>query len=163
MPPIRFYWLETGVLAGASRPGARPGRRDADPVALDEDLAALRGHGIGALLSLTETPLPADALERHGIAGLHLPVPDFHPPATEQFREAIAFIELHRAAGTPVAVHCLAGQGRTGSVLAASLIRRGSSADEAIAAVRAVCPGAVETRVQVEALRELARDRWWIA
>src|SRR4051794_30919867 len=64
----RFYWLIDNVLAGCSRPGAG---RDGD---LDRDLAILRGYGIGALLTLTETALPPGALDRHGIAGLHLPV-----------------------------------------------------------------------------------------
>ena len=125
---IRFYGLEPGVLAGCSRPGARPGRHAAAEEEIASDLAALRGHGIGALLSLTETPLPTAALEGAGIATLHLPVPDFHPPSPEQLALALRFIDEHRACGEAVAVHCLAGQGRTGSVLAAWLIRGGLEA-----------------------------------
>ena len=48
----RFYWVIDNVLAGCSRPGAG---RDGD---IDRDLATLRGYGIGALLTLTETALP---------------------------------------------------------------------------------------------------------
>lgn len=159
---IRFYWLESGVLAGCSRPGARPGRRTATPDDVARDLAELRAHGIGALLSLTETALPPEPLVAAGIESLHLPVPDFHPPSTEQFLASLAFLDRARAAGTPAAVHCLAGQGRTGSVLAAWLIRGGCSAPEAIVAVRAACPGAVEAAAQEAALRALARDRPWL-
>ncbi len=50
---IRFYWLEPGVLAGCSRPGVRPGRHTAGSEEIAADLAELRGHGVGALLSLT--------------------------------------------------------------------------------------------------------------
>lgn len=151
----RFYWLIDNVLAGCSRPGAGGGN-------LDDDLDALRDRGIGALLTLTETALPPGALERHGMLGLHLPVDDFHAPSARQMLDALAFLDQARASGAPVAVHCMAGQGRTGTVLAAYLIRGGLPADEAIAEVRAVCPGAVEAEPQTAALRVWAAERPWL-
>lgn len=159
---IRFYWLEPGVLAGCSRPGARPGRREPHPDELATDLARLRSEGIARLLSLTETPLPAAALAESGLVGLHLPVPDFQPPSPEQLRLALAWIEDGRRRREATAVHCLAGQGRTGSVLAAWLIRHGHDAPAAIAAVRAICPGAVEAAAQRDALAVFATERSWL-
>ncbi len=159
---IRFYWLEPNILAGCSRPGARPGRYAPAPDDILADLAVLKAHCIGALLSLTETSLPGDALSGAGFEALHLPVPDFHPPSVEQFLASLAFLDRARAGGTPAAVHCLAGQGRTGSVLAARLIRDGLGAAEAIATVRAACPGAIESSIQEAALRAFARDRLWL-
>jgi atypical dual specificity phosphatase len=150
----RFYWLIEDVLAGCSRPGANGGN-------VDGDLDTLRDHGVGALLTLTETALPRGALERHGIEGMHLPVDDFHAPTTAQMLDALAFLDRARAAGTPAAVHCLAGQGRTGTVLAAYLIRGGLGADQAVAELRAVCPGAVEATPQTMALAEWAAERPW--
>lgn len=158
----RFYWMVEGAIAGCSRPGADRGRGARDAAALDDDLGWLRERGIAAILSLTETPLADGALERHGLAGLHLPVDDFHAPSPEQLARALAFIDAHRAHGRPVAVHCLAGQGRTGTVLAAYLIRGGLDAEAAIAAVRAVCPGAIEAQAQSEALAVFARERAWV-
>ena len=61
-----------------------------------------------------------------------------------------------------VAVHCLMGQGRTGSILAAYLIRAGATPEDALARLRAVCPGAVENPTQERALQEFARRRDWI-
>jgi atypical dual specificity phosphatase len=152
----RFYWVIDNVLAGCSRPGIGRGGD------IDRDLNTLRGYGIGALLTLTETGLPVGALARHAIVGLHLPVDDFHAPTTTQMLDALAFLDDSRATSTPVAVHCLAGQGRTGTVLAAYLIRGGLSSEEAIAEVRAICPGAIEASPQTIALASWATERPWL-
>ena len=52
--------------------------------------------------------------------------------------------------------------GRTGTVLAAYLIRGGATPDDAIQTVREVCPHAVESKPQVAALKEFARRRDWL-
>ncbi len=158
-----FYWLIDGGLAGCARPGLRwNGPRSTDDGDIDADLADLWDRGIGALLSMTETALPEESLARSGLVGLHLPVPDFHAPSPDQFQAALAFIDRNRAEGMGVAVHCRAGQGRTGAVLAAYLIRSGHGADEAITAVRAACPDAIGSESQVTALRAYAGRRDWL-
>ncbi len=158
-----FYWLIEGALAGCSRPGQRRGTAGSSiEAALDEDLGWLKGRGIDAVLSLTETPLTVGALERHGLAGLHLPVDDLTAPTPTQLRAALAFIDWHRSLEQRVAVHCLVGQGRTGTVLAAYLIRSGLTPTEALRELRTVCPGAVENPVQERALEEFAVRRDWI-
>ncbi len=158
-----FWWLIEGALAGCPRPGLRwQGPRSTDDGDVSADLASLRDHGVGALLSMTETALPEEAIEQSGLAGLHLPVPDFQAPSPDQLRAALAFIDRHRAEGLGVAVHCRAGQGRTGTVLAAYLIRGGISADEAIQAVRTACPDAIGSESQVTALRAYASRRDWL-
>jgi atypical dual specificity phosphatase len=159
-----FYWLIERSLAGCRQPGLRWRRGVADPAAdaVGADLQALRVLGVGALLSLTEEALPLGAVEAAGLVGLHLPVPDFTAPSPDQLRAALAFIDRQRADGTAVAVHCRAGQGRTGTVLAAYLIRDGKNAGEAIQTVRAVCAGAIESREQVAALHAFAGRRDWV-
>src|SRR5947209_10132498 len=140
-----FYWLIEGALAGCPRPGSRRGGQprgdlpdERDAAALVDDLAWLRARGIGALLSLTETPLAADASARHGFVTMHLPVDDLHAPTPAQLHYALAFIDGQQALGRAVAVHCLMGQGRTGTVLAAHRIRAGSTPDAALHELRAI-------------------------
>ena len=164
-----FYWLIEGALAGCPRPGqgvtwhasTEPGD-DPRTAALDADLAWLREQGIGAVLTMTETPLAAEALARHRLDSLHLPVQDMTAPTPEQFERALRFIDRHRIQGTPVVVHCLVGQGRTGVVLAAYLVRHGATPALALAEVRSVCPGAVENPEQERALDAFAARRDWI-
>jgi atypical dual specificity phosphatase len=151
-----FYWLIPHVLAGSSRPGGRRG------IELELDLAWLRSQGIGAILSLTEDPLDATSIERHGFVYLHVPVVDLTPPSAEQLTEALAFIDRQACAGRPVVVHCLVGQGRTGTVLAAYLIRSGHSPDRAVAELRVVCPHAVDNERQLAALAGYAARRDWL-
>ncbi len=163
-----FYWLIDDVLAGCARPGGNMTQRDALPddagplAALDADLAWLRERGIGAVLSMTETPLSAEALARHGLESLHVPVDDLTAPTPEQFDRALRFIDWQRVRGKPVVVHCKMGQGRTGVVLAAYLVRMGAAPAQALARVRTVCPGAVGVSEQERALDAFAMRRDWI-
>ena len=161
-----FYWLIDDAIAGCGRPGGAAYHRAENDAALlkalDADLSSLRAKGIEAVLSLTETPLADGALDRHDLTWLHLPIDDLAAPTPDQFRQGLAFIDRQRARGRKVVVHCLVGQGRTGSILAAYLIRGGLDAPAALRQLRAVCTGAVENRDQEQALDEFAARRDWV-
>ena len=166
-----FYWVIDGLLAGCPRPG---GRERGHPFEskkaglseegdrLDDELTWLEEQGVGAVLSMTETPLAAATLAKHALTVLHLPVPDMTPPTTGQLIRALEFIDEQHTLGKAVVVHCLMGQGRTGTVLAAYLIRGGASAAEALRTVREVCAGAVGSPSQERALYTFAERRDWI-
>ncbi len=152
----RFYWIRESQLAGSSRPG---GRRD-DRLAADLD--ELQGYGIGAIVSLTETPLDEFAIQELGMTYTHIPIIDMAAPNPTQLFDALDAIDLAHGEQRAVLVHCLVGQGRTGTILAAWLIRQGSTTDDAIAEIRAVCPQAVENDAQIACLRAFERDRAWV-
>ena len=85
---------------------------------------------------------------------LHIPVEDFQAPEPGQILDAVHFIEEEIAKGGTVVVHCAAGLGRTGTILACYLVSQGETPEAAIQRVRAFRPGSVETDEQEMAIRD---------
>ncbi len=136
----RGTWLEEGRLLGCAYP-----QREAA-------ILGLTRQGVSVLVNLHERAHDPARLARHGVEEVHLPVADFTPPSPAQVDRGIAVIAEALAAGRRVAVHCAGGRGRTGTLLACYLVHQGLAADAAIARVREVRPGSVETRAQVAAV-----------
>lgn len=124
--------------------------------AYNDDLAVLHEAGVRAVVSLLNIPTDAKVYESAGFEFLCLPVPDGAPPAIAQATEFVRFVTEQRAAQRPVAVHCEAGLGRTGTLLAVYLISQGESAEAAIRRVREVEKVAVETPRQIQFLEQYA-------
>jgi protein-tyrosine phosphatase len=132
---------------------------------LDEDFVLLRAVGVQRLLLLVEdTELrrwsDPDIVERASAAGVMVirhPIPDGQSPGSvAEMRIILDEIREGRASGN-VAVACMGGVGRTGTVAACALVEGGMSPDEAIATVRAVRhPTAVETAAQERFVRSFA-------
>lgn len=134
-----FSWVEEGVLAAMPYP---------------RDLDAVGAEGVTTLVSLTELPLDAEALESAGLQSLHLPVADFTAPTLQQMSTFVQTVEEGRLTDQPVGVHCAAGLGRSGTMAAAWFVYSGMTADEALAEVRIRRPGSVETLSQEQAIAD---------
>ena len=81
--------------------------------------------------------------------------PDGFAPGFDQFFDFLRFVRQQRESDCVVAVHCAAGLGRTGTMLAGYLIAGGSSVESAIRHIRTVRRGAIETTEQVRFLHQL--------
>jgi len=172
---LRIDWLDSGDLpdglpgrvgltflpgkSGASlRYPGRVYRRD-----LAQDLTTLSDAGVGRLLLLVEDGELARwgdprIVERGGEAGVVVerrPFPDGSPPGSLADMDAMLDVLAAARATTNVAIACMGGVGRTGTVAACALVVAGLTADAAIARVRAVRhPTAVETDAQVAFVRD---------
>ena len=131
-----FSWLIENKLAGVSYPRS------------EDALAQLQKLGVRALLSLSEDALPAELLNKYNFQTKHLPLADFTAPTLERVEQSIKVINSFLEQNLPVAVHCGAGLGRTGTILACHLVSQGYSASDAIEQVRTKRPGSIETPEQ---------------
>jgi len=122
------------------------------------DLARLAAQGIGAIVSLTES-VPEPLVGERRFKLLHLPIVDMTVPETAQIERFVEFVDRMVAKGRPVGVHCLAGLGRTGTMIACYLVTRGMTAGQAIDHVRSVRPGSIQTEEQEQMIRRWERIR----
>lgn len=148
--PNGFHWLVPGKLAGCPMPGV--------VFAIDHDLALLRGMGVTVLVNLTEREMSAERLAAYGLRSYHLGIADRGAPPLLWAKLLLAKIEVMLREGEVVAVHCLAGLGRTGMVLAGWLIREGLTADEALRRLRTLDPGFVQSQEQEDLLHALEEN-----
>lgn len=142
--PRGFLWLKKGKLAGTPVPGVY--------FDMEYDLKALQRVGINTLLTLTETALDDAQLAPFGIKSIWEPIPDMEAPSIEQGIRICKLIESLLAQGKVIAVHCRAGLGRTGTVLAAHLIWEGKASLSALEYVRRIEPRWVQSEAQVKFL-----------
>lgn len=133
--PTGFVWVERGKLAGSGYPASRT------------QVEWLVKSGIRSILTLTSEPLPSEWTEGFSITSGHVAMEDHEAPSLAATKRGVDFVVEQLNQRRPVVVHCLAGEGRTGCVLAAYLIRaRGVGAKEAMETLRKIKPEFVEQR-----------------
>jgi atypical dual specificity phosphatase len=134
-----FSWLIEGEIAGMAKPASSV-----------YDFEFLKDNGFEAIVSLSEFPLSEVLIDEFGFTVKHIPVRDFKAPTLEQIEDFVAFAVNARSEGKKLVVHCDAGIGRTGTMLACYLVSKGYNAVDAIEEVRTKRPGSLETIEQEE-------------
>ena len=139
--PTNFSWVTEGKLAGSGLPVTQG------------EFKWVLDKGIKSIITVREVPLPSLWIDGTDIDYLHLMVEDYGVPNIEVLDEAVNYIDKKIQSGKPVLVHCAAGKGRTGALLAAYMIKKENlSAEQAIEKIRFMRPGSVQSMTQETAL-----------
>ena len=140
-------------------------RRDEAPRCLRHDLAAIRAWGASRVLTLLQTaefaslgvPGFAQAMAATPLRWLHVPIADMGTPdaaSLAAWRQHRGELRAALQRGDQLLVHCAAGLGRTGMLVARLLVDSGMSPPDAIARVRRARAGSIETAAQAAFVAE---------
>jgi atypical dual specificity phosphatase len=139
--PTNFSWVIEGKLAGCGLP------------VTEDEFKWVVDKGIKSIVTVREVPLPSEWFDAGDTDYMHLRIEDFGAPTMEELDEVVDFIDKKIRTGKPVLVHCAAGKGRTGAVLAAYMVKKQNlTAKQAIEKIRIMRPGSVQSITQETAL-----------
>jgi len=133
--PTNFSWLIEEKLAGSGM-----------PTTFDE-FHWIVNQGVKSIVTMTENSLPDEWVQ--SIDYLHVPTPDLTAPDMDRIESAVDFINEQINNGQPVMVHCAAGMGRAGTILACYFVKyKKLTAKKAIEKIRNERPGSIQSEVQ---------------
>ena len=142
-PPSNFSWFND-YLAASSIP------------ICEEEIYWLREAGIEVIVSLDldfdDSVL--DAIKKTGIEHVIIEIQELAAPSTNQMLKFVEVVKWAKERGKKVLVHCFAGCGRTGTMLAALLVYEGYAPMDAVREVRKVRPCSIESYEQLEAIKK---------
>jgi len=135
--PDKFSWLIENKLAGSGI-----------PTSIDEVQWVIK-QGVKSIVTIREESLDDDWVK--DVKYLHVFSNDMGVPEFVDLVSAVDFIHRRITHNEPVLVHCLAGMGRTGVILACYLVKyQKMSASEATEKVREERPGSIQSYPQEE-------------
>ena len=143
--PDNFSWLIKNKLAGSAIPTSI------------KEIDWVIEQGVKSIVTIREEPLDDDWIKN--VNYLHVMSNDMGVPEFDDLTFAVDFIHRRLNDKEPVMVHCLAGQGRTGTILASYLVKyENMSADEAIEKVREIRPGSIQSYTQEEMIFQFEKS-----
>jgi atypical dual specificity phosphatase len=119
----------------------------------DTDLQNIAEAGIKVVISL-ESRFGFPDFSKYGLEHHQISIPDFDIPSEQNVKELVSIVKAALSQKKPVLVHCLAGCGRTGTMLALIEVYIYGQADgqTAIDIVRKSRSCAIETSGQEESI-----------
>ena len=157
---IPHHLLPTaGRLALSRTPGSsgRPRDVDLDRFSAESVYAVLclqEAHELSMLPEAETIEERRHAVEARGIRFVHEPVVDMDAPSVERMQRLVDAVLADLDASRNVLVHCWAGLGRAGTLAACTLVARGLAPQLAVAHLRRLRPGAVQSVVQERLIRQ---------
>lgn len=140
---LQPWWVVPKRLAGVRKP-------------TPADLADLRGEGVGALVSLLSDDSNLNLYQRSQIPHIWVPIVGGTGPTFEQLEQIKTFVDTQNSLGNAVAIHCSSGRRRTGTVIAALLIKASLSYEQALKTVLAANPEIELREAQLDFLKRLS-------
>jgi len=135
--PDNFSWIIEKKLAGSAIPTSK------------EEIDWVKQEGVKSIVTIREEPLEEEWIK--DINYLHIHSNDMGVPEFEDLINSVDFIHERLVNNEPVMVHCLAGLGRTGTILACYLIKYEKMlADDAITKIRKQRSGSIQSYSQEE-------------
>ena len=135
--PDNFSWIIENKLAGSGI-----------PTSINEVEWVIE-QGVKSIVTIREDPLDDDWVK--DVNYLHVSSNDMGVPEFADLTYAVDFIHRRITNSEPVMVHCLAGMGRTGTVLACYLVKyQNMPADKAIQKIREERSGSIQSYPQEE-------------
>ena len=135
--PDNFSWLIYGKLAGSAIQTSK------------DEINWVEEQGIKSIVTVREEPLDENWVE--DVKYLHVISNDMGVPEFSDLVNSVDYIHKRITEDEPVMVHCLAGLGRTGTILACYLIKYEKiSAKNAIQKIREKRHGSIQSFTQEE-------------
>jgi protein-tyrosine phosphatase len=168
--PLQIASVDAGTDRGMIGVTFAPGKTDRQAIEgpwardLKKDLAAIVAWGARVVITLIERHELAllaitrlgEEVERRGMEWLLLPIRDVSTPGPDfeaKWPKVSEHLRSRLDAGESIVVHCRGGLGRAGMIAARLLVDSGVDPEVAMARVRKVRPGAIQTREQEEWVR----------
>ena len=135
--PDNFSWIIEEKLAGSAIPTSK------------EEIDWIKQEGVKSIVTIREEPLEDEWIK--DVNYLHVHSNDMGIPEFSDLVNSVDFIHQRITNDEPVMVHCLAGLGRTGTILACYLIKyEDMTANDAIEKVRQERHGSIQSFSQEE-------------
>ncbi|UCE13514.1 MAG: dual specificity protein phosphatase family protein [Candidatus Heimdallarchaeota archaeon] len=146
--PSFFKWVVSGKLLGS-------------PFPLGQDLNELLELKVKLVVTLTSRGMPNRIKERLQLSGVEwkrLPVPDFGVPnktIISDYLQSVCKVLMQNKA---VLTHCIAGCGRTGTMIGLFLTTHGHSPEDALEVIhKTLGGGCPETKSQIDLIYQYTK------